>query len=104
MSDKINHKRAVQYPSHVNFYLIEKDTEGAMLGPFQNPPLDNLHPSPFMTLDKSSSDNRTGETDLSWPLGTSMNWIFWCYTGASISLFFAAIPVQTQVFHLPPNF
>ena len=38
VSDKINHKSAVQYPSHVDFYLREEVNHGAMLGPFPYPP------------------------------------------------------------------
>ena len=35
--------------------------------------LENLHTSPFMTGDKSSSDSRRVIIDLSWPLGSSVN-------------------------------
>ena len=41
--------------------------------PFLNPPIKNLYTSPFMTRDKSSSDNRRVIIDLSWPLGNSVN-------------------------------
>ena len=44
-----------------------------MLGPFSDPPIENLHISPFMTRDKSSSTNRRVIIDLSWPLGNSVN-------------------------------
>ena len=73
VSDNINHESATQYPSHVDFYLREEIHHGAMLGPFPEPPTDNLHTSPFMTRDKSSSDKRRIIIDLSWPLGTSVN-------------------------------
>ena len=73
VSEKINHKSATQYPGHVDFYLEEEIRHGAMLGPFSEPPIQNLHTSPFMTRDKSSSDKRRVIIDLSWPLGNSVN-------------------------------
>ena len=62
---KINHKSALQYSSHVDVYLNEEMDHGAMLGPFKQPSIDDLHISPFMTRDKSSSDKRTVIIDLS---------------------------------------
>ena len=55
---KINHKSAIEYSEHVAAYLQEELDHKAMLGPFRTPPIDNLHISPFMTRDKSSSVNR----------------------------------------------
>ena len=72
-SDKINHKSAIEYPRHVATYLREEIGNKAMLGPFTDPPIENLHTSPFMTRDKSSSTNRRVIIDLSWPLGHSVN-------------------------------
>ena len=46
---------------------------GAMLGPFKGPPINQLHMSPFMTREKSSSDKRRVIIDLSWPKGQSVN-------------------------------
>ena len=46
---------------------------GAMLGPFKDPPIEQLHTSPFITRDKSSSDKRRVIIDLSWPKGQSVN-------------------------------
>ena len=43
-----------------------------MLGPFTDPLIENLHISPFMTRDKSSSTNRRVIINLSWPLGHSV--------------------------------
>ena len=42
-------------------------------GPYADPPIQNLHISPFMTRDKSSSDKRQVIMDLSWPKGQSVN-------------------------------
>ena len=72
-SEEINHKSALQYPSHVDVYLKEEMNHGAMLGPFKEPPIKDLHISPFMTRDKSSSDKRRVIIDLSWPKGQSVN-------------------------------
>ena len=72
-SDIINHKSATEYPEHVAIYLRDEIENKAMLGPFTDPPIDNLHISPFMTRDKSSSTNRRVIIDLSWPLGNSVN-------------------------------
>ena len=72
-TEKINHKSALQFPSHVDTYLTEETEHGAMGGPYTDPPIENLHISPFMTRDKSSSDKRRVIMDLSWPKGQSVN-------------------------------
>ena len=72
-NDRINHKSALQYPDHVTTYLQDEIGNNAMLGPFKNPPIDNLQISPFMTRDKSSLANRRVIIDLSWPIGHSVN-------------------------------
>ena len=71
--ENISHKSALEYPEHVSNYLKEEVQNNAMLGPFTEPPIDNLHTSPFMTRDKSSSVNRRVIIDLSWPIGNSVN-------------------------------
>ena len=48
-----NHNSAIQYPDHVLHYLKEEVEHGAIVGPFTEPPIKNLHVSPFMTRDKS---------------------------------------------------
>ena len=73
VSEKINHKSATSYPDHVDVYLKEEIDNKAMLGPFATPPIENLHASPFMTHEKSNSDNRRVIIDLSWPIGESVN-------------------------------
>ena len=55
---KINHKSAIEYPEHVTAYLQKELDNKAMLGPFRTPPINNLHVSPFMTRDNSSSVDR----------------------------------------------
>ena len=68
-----NHNSADQFPEHVSHYLQEEKQYGAIVGPFQAPPIPNLHVSPFMTRDKSSSEHRRVIIDLSWPIGQSVN-------------------------------
>ena len=70
---KISNKSALQYPSHVDAYLSDEINHGAMLGPFRDPPFNDLHISPFMTRDKSSSDKRRVIIDLSWSKSQSVN-------------------------------
>ena len=41
------------------------------MGPFDNPP--NFHVFPFMSREKSDSENITVIVDLSWPKGNSVN-------------------------------
>ena len=48
-------------------YLKEEVEHGAIAGSFTEPPITNLHVSPFMTRDKSSSEHRRVIIDLSWP-------------------------------------
>ena len=46
---------------------------GAIIGPFKEPPINDLHFSPFMTRHKPNSDTRRVILDLSWPRGESVN-------------------------------
>ena len=71
--DKENHKSAVEFPNHVTKYIGEEQKFGAIVGPFENPPIQNLHYSPFMTRNKPNSDNRKVILNLSWPRGESVN-------------------------------
>ena len=71
--DKDNHKSASEFPEHVDKYIAEELALGAILGPFDHPPIENLHYSPFMTRPKQNSDTRRVILDLSWPKGESVN-------------------------------
>ena len=68
-----NHNSAKDFPQDVRAYLEEERTYDAILGPFDAPPLPNLHTSPFMTRDKPHSNNRRVIVDLSFPQGRSVN-------------------------------
>ena len=74
-------------------YLQEELDNKAMLGPFKTPSINNLHVSPFMTRDKSSSINRRVIIDLSWPLGHSVNSGVGgdCYLGTEFVLTYPSI-------------
>lgn len=68
-----NHASARDYPQAVRNYLSTECELGAMLGPYDTPPLPFFHTSPMMTRPKKSSDARRVIVDLSWPNGASVN-------------------------------
>ena len=68
-----NHTSAKIYPQDVEAYLSEEIGYGAILGPFKEPPLQNLHVSPFMTREKPNAPHRRDIIDLSFPKGQSVN-------------------------------
>ena len=72
-SNESNHKSAVDFQDHVEFYLQEEMKYGAILGPFKDPPIKEMHISPFMTREKADSDKRRVIIDLSFPFGHSVN-------------------------------
>ena len=74
VATNINHSSALAYPRHVDQFLARECTEGAMLGPFPQPPFAPWsHTSPLLTREKQDSDARRVILDLSWPLGGSTN-------------------------------
>ena len=68
-TEKINHKSALKYPTHVDAYLADQLEHGAMLSPYKEPSIKDLHISPFQAVDKSSSDKRRVIIYISWPKG-----------------------------------
>ena len=68
-----NHSSATDHTEDVKAYLTEEKDFGAMLGPFQEPPIGNLHISPFLTRDKPGGAHRRVIVDLSFPHGYSVN-------------------------------
>ena len=68
-----NHSSANQYKKDLQAYLNEEKEFGAMLGPFKNSPIENLHVSPFLTHDKPGGSHRRVIVDLSFPHGYSVN-------------------------------
>jgi hypothetical protein len=69
-----NHPSALNYIEHVKNYIIEEMNEGAILGPYESLPYDNVHVSPLMTRPKNEN-NRRVIVDLSYPYeyGRSVN-------------------------------
>ena len=67
-----NHASAIQFTEHVEEYIKEELSPGAMLGPFDQKPI-QLHISSFMTREKQDSDLRRTIVDLNWPKGHSVN-------------------------------
>ena len=68
-----NHSTANNYEADVRAYLKEEIQFGAILGPFNNKPLDNMHFSPFLTREKPGAPHRRVIVDLSYPEGCSVN-------------------------------
>ena len=68
-----NHTSATQFADDVQAYLTEEKAFGAILGPFKEPPIDNLHICPFLTREKPGASHRRVIVDLSFPHGYSVN-------------------------------
>ena len=73
LSVQQNHSSATDHTEDVKAYLTEEKGFGAMLGPFQDSPIENLHISPFLTRDKPGGAHRRVIVDLSFPHGHSVN-------------------------------
>ena len=68
-----NHSTANNYEEDVRAYLKDEIQFGAILGPFNNKPQDNMHFSPFLTREKTGAPHRRVIVDLSYPEGCSVN-------------------------------
>ena len=68
-----NHSTAGTFPVILTTTLIRKNQLGAILGPFDLPPISDLHCSPILTQPKSGSDKQRVIIDLSWLQGQSVN-------------------------------
>ena len=73
INNDINHKSATDHVQDVQAYLQDEQQFGAILGPFKDPPINDLHVSPFMTKGKPDSNKRQMIIDLSYPIGASVN-------------------------------
>ena len=67
-----SHASAIEHSSHVTQYIQEELKHGAIMGPFNSPPI-LCHISPFMTRPKADSNVRRTIIDLSWPKGQAVN-------------------------------
>ena len=68
-----HHTSANIYPQDVEAYLSEEIGYGAILGPFKDLPLKDLHVSPFITREKPNAPHPRVIIDLSFPQGLSVN-------------------------------
>ena len=68
-----NHTSGVQFADDIQAYIAEEKSFGAILGPFKESPISNLHISPFLTRDKPGAPHRRVIVDLSFPHGKSVN-------------------------------
>ena len=72
-SQDINLTSALEFPDDVSAYLQEEIKHKAILGPFQQVPVKNLHISPMMTREKSKAQHCRVIVDLSFSQGQSVN-------------------------------
>ena len=68
-----NHPSAAEFEDDVKQYLQEEIKFGAIAGPFNKPPFNKFHSSPFMTRPKPSASHKRVIIDLSFPHGHSVN-------------------------------
>ena len=68
-----NHKSATQFPEQVEKYITDELGHNALLGPFEEPPIDGLHISPLLSRPKDCVQNRRIIMDLSFPPLFSVN-------------------------------
>ena len=68
-----NHSSATHYHKDVKAYLEEEKQFNAIYGPYSEPPLENMHFSPFLTREKPGAKHRRVIVDLSLPHGSSVN-------------------------------
>ena len=69
----INHSSATHHHKDVKAYLEEEKHFNAIYGPYSEPPLENMHFSPFLTREKPGAKHRRVIVDLSFPHGSSVN-------------------------------
>ena len=55
-----NHVSAQAYPRQVNEYVAKEISEGALIGPFHDPPFEWVHYSPLMTFPKQALTQTRG--------------------------------------------
>ena len=73
ISQKTNHASAIEFPDDIQGYLDEEGHYKAILSPFKDIPIENLHISPMMTREKPNGPHRRVIIDLSFPQGKSVN-------------------------------
>jgi hypothetical protein len=74
LTELTNHTSAIKFPKHVERHIQVEIEQQALVGPFEKQPFVQwCHSSPLMTREKKGSDARRIITDMSWPIGHSVN-------------------------------
>ena len=73
ISQQTNHASAIEFPDDTQAYLDEEGHYKAILGPFKDIPIENMHISPMMTREKPNAPHPRVIIDLSFPQGKSVN-------------------------------
>ena len=66
-STLVNHKSALQFPQQVCQYIAEEKSHKALVGPFEDPPIEGLHVSPLLSRPKECNEKCRIIMDLSFP-------------------------------------
>ena len=72
-SNHKSHYSAVAFPEDIEKYINEEIEFQAIFGPYDIPPIQNLHVSPLMTREKPGATHRRVIMDLSYPQGRAVN-------------------------------
>ena len=72
-SNHKNHRSAIAFPKDIEEYINEEVKFQAIYGPYETPPIPNLHVSPLMTREKPGAAHRRVIMDLSFPQGRAVN-------------------------------
>ena len=73
ISQQTNHASAIEFPDDIQAYLDEEGHYKAILSPFKDIPIENMHISPMMTREKANAPHRRVIKDLSFPQDKSVN-------------------------------
>ena len=73
LSSDVNHSSAREFAEDIKIYKQEEKAFNAILGPFKDPPIPDLHVSSCLTHKKPGATSRRVIVDLSFPHGASVN-------------------------------
>jgi hypothetical protein len=96
----------LNYIEHVKNYIIEEMNEGAILGPYESLPYDDVHISPLMTRPKNENKRRV-IVDLSYPYeyGRSVNSVTYpdIYLGTAYGLKLPTVDTICDIINNTPG-
>ena len=72
-ASKVNHSSARAFSEDISIYSQEVKSFDVILGPFEEPPIPDLHVSPFLTREKPGATSSRVIVDLSYLHGASVN-------------------------------